>query len=86
MKGALKLFLLSIGVWAASYALDRLVVPDLIVPLDWANEPQPVWQMEVGFMLRSTQAIVGMVACLALWIGLALWIESRRPLHDCGGR
>ena len=40
----------------ASLLVRRFWLPD-IVPVAWAEEPQPLWAVEVAFLLRATEFV-----------------------------
>ena len=65
MTAALKLLLLSLLVFAAALAAERLCVPH-IVPIAWSNEPQKLWAVETAFLLRATEIAAAIVAAIAL--------------------
>ncbi|HEY0235913.1 MAG TPA: hypothetical protein VGC86_12805 [Afipia sp.] len=37
-----------------------------IVPIAWAEEPQPLWAVETAFVLRAVELLAGGVALLSL--------------------
>ena len=78
MTDALKLFVLSIAVLVAACSVEHLFVPDVAIPIDWRGDPQPVWQVETAFLLKALEAVAALVAGLALWIGVASYVEARR--------
>jgi len=61
----------SVATLAAALLVRHFLLPD-IVPVAWAEEPQPLWAVEAAFLLRATEfvamgttifAIVALVAC-----------------------
>ena len=65
MKGAYKLLLLSLLVLAGALAVDHFFVPPTM-PIGWTNDPQPVWQVEVSFLLRAIENIAAAVVAIVL--------------------
>jgi hypothetical protein len=76
MFGALKLLLLSLGVFALATMAERLFVPD-IAPIAWSEEPQKLWAVEAAFLLRATQYIAAGITAVILVIGLASCIDRK---------
>jgi hypothetical protein len=64
------ILLISLAVFAVASAVERRFVPD-VVPVAFAEAPQPLWTVELSFLLRSIEFIAGSVGILAL-LGLAL--------------
>ena len=54
MKAGWKVFWLSVVVLAISFGAERLLVPD-VVPVGYADEPQPPWAVLTAFALRSIE-------------------------------
>lgn len=82
MRGSLLLLVGSIATLMASLAIRRLFLSD-IVPVAWADGPQPLWAVEAAFLLRATEFVaIGTtaLACLAI-AGLmsARWREGEPP-------
>ncbi|UWU79153.1 hypothetical protein N2603_12040 [Bradyrhizobium huanghuaihaiense] len=65
MRAALKMFCLSVAVLAAAVVIAQLLVPD-IVPIAFAEEPQPAWAVMTAFALRAIELIAAAVAVIAL--------------------
>ena len=65
MKGAYKLLLLSLLALIAALAIDHLFVPPT-TPIGWTNDPQPVWQVEVSFLLRAIENIAATIVAIVL--------------------
>ncbi len=76
MSGALKLFLLSLGVFVAATMAERVFAPD-IVPIAWSEEPQKLWAVEAAFLLRATQYIAAGITAVIFVIGLASCIDRK---------
>jgi len=82
MKPGWKLFLLFVAVFAASFGAERLFVPH-VVPIGFADEPQPLWSVETAFVLRAIELMSGGVAVIALFLMFADWARqiARRRAH-----
>ena len=78
MREGWRLFLVSAAVLAVVVVLERLWVPG-IVPIAWAEEPQPLWAVETAFVLRSLELLAGGIALLSLMFLLGAW--ARRHLR-----
>jgi hypothetical protein len=77
MTVALKLLLLSLLVFVAAFAAERLLVPN-VMPIAWSDEPQSLWAVEGAFMLRSVEITAAIVAAIAL--AAAAFCGLRRTL------
>src|SRR5690349_16234955 len=76
MNAGWKIFLLSLALFAIAFGAERLLVPD-IVPIAYADEPQPLLLVEAAFVLRAIELIAGSVAAIALVITLGAWVRTR---------
>lgn len=65
MRAAWKIFGLFAAVLVAAIGLAHLLVPD-IVPVAFAEAPQPSWAVMTAFFLRAIELIAGSVAMIAL--------------------
>ena len=76
----LKVLLTSLAVAGAAFATERMFVPH-IVPVAWADEPQPLWAVEAAFLLRAVENIAATLALIACLVLVARWIGRwlRRP-------
>lgn len=72
MRGSWRLFLISAALLAAVLILEHLLVPG-IVPVAFAEEPQPLWAVETAFVLRAIELLAGGVALISLVFSLAVW-------------
>ncbi|MBX9711010.1 MAG: hypothetical protein K2X60_08245 [Xanthobacteraceae bacterium] len=77
MRDSWRLFLISAVVLAAVLVLEHLMVPG-IVPVAFAEEPQPLWAVETAFLLRAVELLAGGVALISLALSLLAW--TRRQL------
>jgi hypothetical protein len=78
MKSGWKVFWLFAVVFAVAFGLERTLVPH-IVPVAFADEPQPLWSVETAFILRAIELMAGGVAAIALSLVLLAWL--RRIAH-----
>ena len=89
---ALKFLLLSLAAWAVAFAVRQTFVPN-IVPIAWADEPQPLWAVEVAFLLRAVEglsyaeiaAMLGRPVQLVKSSYRAVWEALRRRFFDGNG-
>jgi len=65
MRAAWTIFCLSLLILAAAIGLAHLLVPD-VVPIAFAEEPQPSWAVMTAFMLRAIELIAAGLALIAL--------------------
>jgi hypothetical protein len=71
-----KVFWLSLVVFGTALGAEQLFVPD-IVPIAFAEEPQPGWAVQLAFLLRSMELMTAIVALLALVLLLGTWARGR---------
>ena len=57
------------------YAAQMTGLP--IVPIAFAEEPQPGWAVQLAFLLRSVELTTAIVAILALVLSLGTWARDR---------
>ena len=62
---ATTVLLISLAVFAMAVATERSLVPD-IVPIAFAESPQPIWAVEFSFFLHTVELIAGSVSFFAL--------------------
>ncbi|MBO4224250.1 hypothetical protein [Bradyrhizobium neotropicale] len=77
MNAGWKIFLLSLVLFAIALGAEQLLVPD-IVPIAYAEEPQPLLLVETAFVLRAIVLIAGSVAVISFVITLGAWVRSTR--------
>lgn len=58
------------------------LVPE-VVPIAWAETPQPLWAVEATFFLRSAEFILLPIAVVVLFS--ILWISGQRYLRNANG-
>jgi len=82
LRVACRLFILSLVVFAAAFALRRMFLWD-VMPVSWDQEPQSLWALGAAFLLRSIENIASVVAAIVLafvcTLGLDLWRGSPPP-------
>lgn len=76
MRAAWKVFSLFAAILVAALGLAHLLVPD-IVPVAFAEEPQPSWAVMTAFFLRAIELIAASVATIALGVIAAGLIRQR---------
>ena len=74
MKAGWKLFLLFAAVFAAALGAERMFVPH-IVPVAFAEDPQPLWSVETAFVLRAIELMSGGVAIISLVVMFGAWAK-----------
>jgi hypothetical protein len=72
MKSGLRVFWVFAAVFAVAFVLERMFVPH-IVPVAFAEQPQPLWKVEAAFVIRALELMSGGVAVIALGLMLAAW-------------
>ena len=82
MNSGWKVFLLFAALFAIAFGLERTLVPD-IVPIAFADEPQPSWAVQTAFVLRAIELMAGSVTLIALVLMLGVWADK---LHQVQGR
>jgi len=82
MKPGWRLLLLFTAVFAVAFGAERLFVPH-VVPIGFADEPQPLWSVETAFVLRAIELMAAGVAAIALVLMFAGWARQivRRRAH-----
>jgi len=80
IRAALKLFVLSLVVLAAAFAVRRMFFWD-VMPVSWDQEPQSLWALGAAFLLRSIENISAVVVAIALVVAAALRFSGWRAGH-----
>jgi branched-subunit amino acid permease len=78
MNAGWKILLLSLAVFAVAFGAERIFVPD-VVPVGYAEGPQPLWSLETAFVLRAIELMAAGVAVIASVIMLGAWMKGRAP-------
>lgn len=73
VRVALKLFVLSLLVFAVAFALRRTFLWE-VMPVSWDQEPQSLWALGLAFLLRSIENLAVAVAFIALAVAAVLWL------------
>ena len=76
MNAGWKVFLLSVVVFGVALGAERLFVPD-IVPIAFAEEPQPGWAVQLAFLLRTVELMTAAVSIIVLVLLLGAWARGR---------
>jgi len=76
MRAGWKVFWLSAATFGVALAMERLLVPG-IVPIAFAEEPQPQWAVQLAFFLRTVELMTAAVAIIALVLMLGAWTSGR---------
>jgi hypothetical protein len=75
MKPAWKLFLVFAAVFALTLGAEHVLVPQ-VVPVAFADEPQPLWSVETAFVLRAIELMSAGVAIITLVLMLLAWARQ----------
>jgi hypothetical protein len=81
MKAGWGVFLLFTVVFGVAFGAERIFVPD-IVPIAFAEAPQPQWAVQTAFFLRTIELMAAAVATIALallLLTLARQLLRHRP-------
>jgi len=74
MNEGLKVFGLFTAVFVAALAAERAFVAD-IVPVAYADVPQPLWAVGTAVMLRALELISGTMTFVAIVLLCGVWAE-----------
>jgi len=74
MNAGWKILLLSAAIFGAAFGAERLLVPD-VVPVAFAEEPQPLWSLETAFVLRAIELMAAGAAVISLAIMLGMLLK-----------
>ena len=80
MRAGMIFFLLSAVVFGVALGAERLFVPD-IVPIAFAEEPQPGWAVQLAFLLRTIELLAAAVSIIALAVVCGAWANRRLRHH-----
>jgi hypothetical protein len=80
MNAGWKVFWMFAAVFAVVLGLERTFVPD-VVPIAFAEEPQPSWMVQTAFLLRTLELMTGGVALMALILMLGVWADKLRQMQ-----
>jgi hypothetical protein len=80
MKSGLRVFVVFAAVFAVAFVLKRALVPH-VVPVSFAEEPQPLWAVETAFVLRALELMSGSIALIALLLVFGVLADRLRQMH-----
>lgn len=83
IRVAVKLFVLSLVIFAAAFAVRRLFFAD-VMPVSWDQPPQSQWALQAAFLLRSVENLAAAVAAITLVA--AVFLIDHRRLRDASKR
>ncbi|MGA2057657.1 MAG: hypothetical protein ABSG88_20410 [Bradyrhizobium sp.] len=81
MNPGWKVFWLFAVVFAVALGLERTFVPD-VVPIAFADDPQPSWMVQTAFLLRTIELMTGTVALIALLLMFGVWADKLRGVQE----
>jgi len=76
MKAGWTIFWLAAIIFAVAFGAALLLVPD-VVPVGYADEPQPSWAVLTAFLLRAIELSAAWVAALACGLTFGAWARNR---------
>jgi len=76
VRATVKLFVMSLAVFAVAFALRWSFFWD-IKPVSWDSDPPQNGSLEAAFLLLSIENIAGVVAAIALIFATILWIRQQ---------
>jgi len=85
MSSGWKVFFLFATLFAIAFGLERTLVPD-VVPIAFADEPQPSWAVQTAFVLRALELMTGSVTLIAIVLMLGVWADRLRQVQGKSGR
>lgn len=80
MNDGWKVLLLFSILFAAAFGAERTFVPD-IVPVAFADVPQPLWAVGTAVVLRVVELVSGSVSLIALILMCGVWAEHLRQVQ-----
>jgi hypothetical protein len=80
MNEGWRVFWLFAVIFAVAFGAERTFVAD-VVPIAFADEPQPSWMVQTAFLLRSLELMTGSVALIALILMFGVWAEKLREMQ-----
>jgi hypothetical protein len=76
MKAGWTIFWLAAIIFAVAFGAAWLLVPD-VVPVGYADEPQPSWAVLTAFLLRAIELTAAWVAAIAFVVTFGAWARDR---------
>jgi hypothetical protein len=80
MNEGWKVFWLFAAVFAVAFGAERTFVAD-VVPIAFADLPQPMWAVITAMVLRALELIAGSVAFIALILICGVWADHLRQVQ-----
>ena len=80
MNDGWKVFWLFSAVFAVAFGAERTFVAD-VVPVAFADLPQPLWAVLSAMVLRALELISGTVAFIALILMCGVWADHLRQVQ-----
>jgi hypothetical protein len=80
MNEGWKVFWLFATVFAVAFGAERTFVAD-VVPVAFADLPQPMWAVMTAMVLRALELIAGSVAFIALILICGVWADHLRQVQ-----
>lgn len=80
MNEGWKVFWLFATVFAVAFGMERTFVAD-VVPVAFADLPQPLWAVITAMILRALELISGSVAFIALILMCGVWADHLRQVQ-----
>lgn len=80
MNEGWKVLWLFAAVFAAAFGAEKTLVPD-VVPVAFADVPQPLWAVLTAMVLRALELISGSVALIALILMCGVWADHLRQVQ-----
>jgi hypothetical protein len=80
MNEGWKVFWLFAAIFAAAFGAERTFVPD-VVPVAFADLPQPLWAVLTAMVLRALELMAGSVAMIALILMCGVWADHLRQVQ-----
>jgi hypothetical protein len=78
MNAGWKILLLSAAVFGVAFGAEQILVP-YVVPIGFAEDPQPLWSLETAFVLRAVELMAAGLMIIASVIMFGAWMKNRFP-------
>jgi hypothetical protein len=80
MNEGWKVFFLFAAVFAVAFGTERTFVAD-VVPVAFADLPQPLWAVLTAMVLRALELVSGSVSLIALILMCGVWADHLRQVQ-----
>jgi hypothetical protein len=80
MNEGWKVFWLFAVIFAVAFGAERTFVAD-VVPVAFADLPQPLWAVLTAMVLRALELIAGSVSLIALVLMCGVWADHLRHVQ-----